>query len=111
MSTNISIPPSFATYANAVNNRDAAAMFSCFGPSAIVTDEGHEYSSPEAIRQWCVQTLNQYQFTINVTGVAPEGSETVITADVSGSFPGSPVSLRFFLTIANDKIATLTIRN
>ncbi len=111
MTTNIPIPPPFATYAKAVNNRDAAIMYSCFSPTAVVMDEGHKYNNPEAIRQWCVQTLNQYQFTINITGVAPEGNETIVTADVSGSFPGSPVTLRFFLTIENDKISTLTIRN
>jgi len=111
MTTNNSIPSSFATYAKAVNNRDAATMFACFSSTAVVTDEGHEYNSPEAIRQWCVQTLNQYHFTIDMTGVVSEGKETVVTADVSGSFPGSPITLRFFLTLENDKIATLTIRS
>jgi SnoaL-like domain len=111
MTTNISIPPPFATYAKAVNNRDAATMYTCFSANAIVTDEGHVYNNLEAIRQWCIQTLNQYQFTIDVTGVLVEGKETIVTADVSGSFPGSPVTLRFFLSIENDKIATLNIRN
>jgi hypothetical protein len=44
-----------------------------------------------------------------VTDVAEAGGKTVVTAEVSGSFPGSPVQLRYNFTLKGEKIAALLI--
>ena len=44
-----------------------------------------------------------------MTNVAEIGDKTIVTADVSGSFPGSPVQLRYNFTLKGDKIAALLI--
>jgi hypothetical protein len=44
-----------------------------------------------------------------VTDVAEADGKTVVTGLVSGTFPGSPVRLRFHFTIEGDKIARLEI--
>ena len=39
----------------------------------------------------------------------PDGEQTVATAQVSGSFLGSPVQLDYQFTLRDDQIAALTI--
>lgn len=56
------------------------------------------------------QSEEAYAFTLEVTNAAEQGSETVVTCRVTGTFPGSPIDLRFFFTLEADKIAALTIR-
>lgn len=109
MIENIPAPPPFAAYADAVNSHNTAAIHTCFTADAVVNDEGHEYRGLEAIRQWCIQSFSQYQFTIGITQVSKVGEETVVTASVAGTFDGSPVTLRFFMTLSGNKIATLNI--
>ena len=43
------------------------------------------------------------------TGVAVQGSKTVVTCRVSGTFPGSPVLLPFRFTLEGDRIGALSI--
>jgi hypothetical protein len=38
-----------------------------------------------------------------------EGKVTILTAQVTGNFAGSPIPLRFHFTLADDKIAALAI--
>jgi hypothetical protein len=42
-------------------------------------------------------------------GVDREGDLIVVTAEVSGAFPGSPIHLGFSFRTAGEKIAALTI--
>ena len=46
----------------------------------------------------------------NVTAITCDGAQSLVTADVSGNFPGSPVQLRYNFILKDDKIATLLIR-
>ena len=104
------LPPTIAAYIAASNARNAEALIGCFTLDAIVVDEGQTYRSLDAIRQWIAQTEATYAVTLAVTHVAEQGSETVVSCRVSGTFPGSPIDLRFFFTLEGDKIAALTIR-
>jgi hypothetical protein len=65
------------------------------------------------LRLSCVRpdrSIKEYQATLDVTEVTQARDETVVTAQVAGTFDGSPIQLRFHFTINGDKIAALTIR-
>jgi ketosteroid isomerase-like protein len=85
-------------------------LIACFTPDAVVVDEGRTYRGSDEIRQWIAKTEEAYAFTLEVTHMAEQGSEAIVTCRVTGTFPGSPVDLRFFFTLEGDKIAALTIR-
>jgi hypothetical protein len=51
----------------------------------------------------------KYKPHAEVTDVAESDEKTVVTADVSGSFPGSPVQLRYNFKLKGDKIFALLI--
>ncbi|MDQ2588816.1 nuclear transport factor 2 family protein [Saccharothrix yanglingensis] len=64
-----------------------------FAPDAEVHDEGRVHRGPAAIRAWRDEVpLVRYE----VTGVERTAEGLVVTATISGDFPGSPVAgLRF----------------
>jgi ketosteroid isomerase-like protein len=105
-----SLPPAIATYIDASNARKADALVACFTPDAVVADEGRTCRGREEIRQWFAETVAAYAFTLEATNVAEQGSETVVTCRVTGTFEGSPIDLRYFFTLEGDQIAALTIR-
>jgi hypothetical protein len=106
---NIKLPPVIAAFFHATNTREFVDFLSLFTPDAHVNDEANDYHGAE-IAAWIDRATADTKPTADVTGVAGDGEKFVITARVSGNFPGSPVQLRYNFTLKNDKIATLLIK-
>lgn len=92
-----------------MNAHNSADFITHFAPEAIVEDEGHEYKGTAAIKAWIEAAWKKFEPTLEVTRVTENGSETIITGQVSGNFDGSPVELRHYLVITDGKIAALKI--
>jgi ketosteroid isomerase-like protein len=105
------LPQPIATYVQATNAHDTDALLACFTADALVIDEGHEYRGTAEIKGWREKTNEQYQFTLDVTGIVEGDNETVVTSQVSGNFDGSPIQLHYHFTLTGDKIAALSIRD
>ena len=103
------IHPTIATFVKAKNDRDTTAVVTCFADDAVVHDEGQEMRGLVAIKEWSEKSFRKYQYTIEPTNLREEGDKTVLTATLTGNFPGSPVSLDFNFTIRGDKIIALLI--
>jgi hypothetical protein len=87
---------------------DTAAYFAQFVDDATVEDEGHEYRGIDAIRAWRGEVP---PVSYAVGGVTSSGGEYVAHAEITGEFPGSPVTLAFRFTFTGDGLVqTLTIR-
>jgi hypothetical protein len=99
-----------ATYFRASNAHDVEAMISQLTPGAIVEDEGGTYVGLDAVRGWMVETIRKYDFNIEITEVHEEPGRTIATGRISGTFPGSPVTVRHEFTLDGGKIARLVIR-
>ena len=63
-----------------------------------------------AIREWNLQALEKYKYTIEPLRLSLEPDKTLVTGRVTGNFPGSPIDLRFIFSLEGDKIASLQIR-
>ena len=61
------------------------------------------------IQRWAIETIEKYKFQFKPLSAEERGDETVVSVEVSGTFPGSPVTLDYHFAIANDEIASLTI--
>jgi hypothetical protein len=105
----IKLPEPIAAYFAATNAHNVDAMLALFAESAMVQDEGQERRGLAAIREWMEEAIRKYRFTVEVTGVAEANGSPVVTGRVSGTFPGSPVDLRHFFTLAGGKITHLEI--
>jgi len=106
----LALDPTIAAYLQANNERNPAAQLACFSPHAVVIDEGKTHRGPAEIGRWLAETSAAYAVNLEAMGVDSEEDEAVVTCRVSGTFPGSPIQLRFFFTLLDGKIAALTIR-
>src|SRR5258708_7832218 len=105
---NTKLPQPIADYFQAANSRDTAAVVAVFTDEALVADENREYRGA-AIEEWSDKVIKEYKPHAEATDVAESGDKTVVTAKVSGTFPGSPIQLRYNFTLKGDKIAALLI--
>ena len=103
------LPPVIAAFFHATNTREFAEFLSLFTADAHVNDEANDHYGA-AIATWIDQATAETKPTANVTDITRDGEEIVVTAEVSGNFPGSPVQLRYFFTLTDDKIARLFIK-
>ena len=106
---NMEPPPVIAAFFHATNTREFADFLSLFTPDAHVNDEANDYHGAE-IAAWIDRATADTKPTVDVTGIANDGEKWLITAGVSGNFPGSPVQLRYHFTLTDDRIATLLIK-
>src|SRR5437016_2534853 len=110
MMTDVKLNPTVAAYVEESNAGNVDALAARFTDDAVVADEGQTHRGIEEIRRWLVKTREEYHFKLEPLDVADEGGEIIVTCLVSGTFPGSPIRIRFFFTLEGDKIAALTSR-
>ena len=103
------LPPLLGEYFEASNAHDADRLASLFSPSALVRDEGKEMVGQTAIHSWAEETFRKYQVAATPEAVAREGGAILVTAEVSGTFPGSPIRLGYHFETVGAKIVKLEI--
>ncbi|PYI78923.1 MAG: hypothetical protein DMF04_01555 [Verrucomicrobia bacterium] len=105
---NIDLPPTITAFFQAFNPHDATAVTALFTGNALVADEGREYRGADAINAWIQKANGSYKPRAVPTALAHSDGKIVVTAQVSGTFPGSPAPLHYHFTLNDDKIAALT---
>jgi ketosteroid isomerase-like protein len=96
-------------YFAAHNAQDADRVAACFSEDAVVRDEGHDNRGRAAVRAWASETSRRYHHTAEVLAVEDAPDRTVVTARVTGNFPGSPAELRYRFQLDGDAIRALEI--
>jgi hypothetical protein len=107
----IQLPDPIDRYVQIANSGTAEAAPVCFAPDAIVHDEGQIYEGVAAIKNWMAATKKKYGHTIAPLDLAERGGQSVLTAKLSGNFPGSPITVNFSFVLADGKIRSLEIRS
>ena len=105
----IQLPPPIALYAQLENAGETATLSACFAPNAIVRDEDRTYEGLTAITAWKAETKQKYHHTVTPLTVAHQHGKTVLTATLTGDFPGSPVTVNFAFVLEAGKILSLEI--
>ena len=93
----------------AYETTDSRAVAECFTDDAVVRDEGREHRGRAAIAVWNGDAVSKYKLTTEPLTAETFGADTTVTARVTGSFPGSPVQLRFRFTVTGELISRLEI--
>lgn len=106
----LELSPVIDAFIKAKNNYDSNAFVACFAEDAVVQDEGSEIIGRAGIKQWIEATTAKYQNTVIARRIIERDNETVLTAQVSGNFDGSPVLLDFHFVIGKHKISRLSIQ-
>jgi len=96
-------------YFKAANLHDVSAMLAPFADDAFVVDEGQQHRGLVAIREWMRETVENFAFQIDPIESSQRGSETLVVASISGTFPGSPITLQYKFEADGSKITGLEI--
>jgi SnoaL-like domain len=95
-------------YFELATQADTDAYFAQFADDAVVEDEGKERHGIAEIRAWRTEVP---PVRYDVQNIERDGSRTHAQVEVSGTFPGSPVTLSFdFQYTDDDRISVLRIR-
>jgi hypothetical protein len=104
----LSLPKPIAAYFSA-DEVDGEAVSQCFTENAVVRDEGHTHKGRAAIKDWKTDASAKYQYTCEPLACEEKDGKTIVTCQLAGNFPGSPVDLRFVFKLEGNKIASLEV--
>ena len=107
----IKLPIPVAVFFAAESRNDAQALSQAFAENGVVLDEGHVIQGLAAIRHWLAETRRKYEHTVEPLESAMNDDETIVTCRLSGSFPGSPIKVRFIFKLDGNAITSLEIRS
>jgi hypothetical protein len=105
----MSVPSVVETYLRVAPRGDLDVLVGCFTEDAVVTDDGKTYRGRTAIRQWRNDVAAAFEYTMAIVDSSPDGDGHLVVARIEGSFPGSPVQLKFRFELAGDLISKLDI--
>jgi len=104
----IDLPEPIADYFDS-DRVNADAVVRCFTSNAVVKDEGRTYTGIDAVRKWKMEASAKYRYIAVPLASEKQGATTVVTSRLTGSFPGGPVTLRYFFRLERGKISFLEI--
>lgn len=103
------LPVAIAGYIKAQNAFDVDALADNFSINAVVHDEGKIYNGRDEIRQWNIETNAKYQTQMKPLEITDDGDQYLVKIEMSGTFPGSPLTAAFSFKIDGNKIASLKV--
>ena len=105
----MNLPKVVADLEKAQNDFDSVAYANCFSKTAVVFDEGKTHNGRKEIEHWIAEANERYKATMKPVGFEERGTQSILKAEVSGDFPGSPIVLSYHLEIADELIQSLKI--
>ncbi len=105
----IKLPKGIKAYFDADRDGSPDAIAATFTENGLVKDKGKTHEGCDAIRQWMAAASQEYSYAVEPFLIATEHGRTVVTGHVVGTFPGSPIDLRYLFVLAGDKVAELEI--
>jgi hypothetical protein len=104
------LPRPIELFMSSENTHDTSALEACFTLDATVRDEGGTREGLKDIAEWRRETARKYQHTVTPIAIAERKGKTVVTAKLTGNFPGTPVTLDFVFKLEGDRITSLEIQ-
>ena len=105
----LSLPELIADYFCLPADASANELGRVLAEDAIVRDEHRAHQGLEAIRAWRIDTMARTPFELRPLGVEHRDGAVVVTAEVSGASPGSPVRLDHRFELNQGRISALEI--
>lgn len=105
----IDLPKVIADLVKAQNNFDTVDYTDCFCETAIVFDDGKTHNGRKEIEYWIEDTNQQYKATMEPLSFEQQETVSILKAEVSGNFDGSPILMSYHLEITDKLIQSLKI--
>ncbi|KAA5535125.1 nuclear transport factor 2 family protein [Taibaiella lutea] len=103
----MNLPKVVTELVNAQNNFDSTAYADCFTETAVVFDEGKTHTGRTAIKTWIDKANKEYQAVMKP--IAYSETEHTLKTEVSGTFPGSPITMTYHYEFEGGLIQSLKI--
>jgi len=104
----LSLPEPIAAYLLA-DKQGPDDVARCFTPQGVVKDKGQTHIGREAIKAWKAHASTLYTYTTAPFTVEITDGVHVVCCHVAGSFPGSPIDIKFLFRLERGLIASLEI--
>lgn len=104
----IDLPRPIAAYFEA-DKRGADALAQCFTDDAVVKDEGRTWAGLAEIQRWKADAAARYSYVSEPIAIVEKDGKTIVTSRVTGTFPGSPINLRYIFRLRGSRITALEI--
>ena len=105
----MNLPKVISDLVEAQANYDSVAYANCFSDTAVVFDEGKTHTGRIEIEKWIAHSNETYKSTMTPLAYDQTGDMGVLSAEVSGTFPGSPLILKFNFELHNGLIQSLKV--
>lgn len=103
------LPKVVSDLVKAQDNFDSVAYANCFSEAAVVFDEGKTYNGRKEIEYWIANANKQFKTVMKPINFVAEEKTSILSAEISGTFDGSPVVLNYHFEIIDEKIQSLKI--
>ncbi|RKS98220.1 nuclear transport factor 2 family protein [Chryseobacterium defluvii] len=105
----MNLPKVITDLVKAQNDFDSVSYANCFSDTAVVFDEGKMYNGRKEIQHWIADSNEHYKSVMKPVSYEENETKSILKAEVSGNFPGSPIVLKFHFEIANGQIQHLKV--
>ena len=93
----------------AQNEFDSVTYANLFSETAVVFDEGKTHKGRLEIESWIDHSNKNYKSVMKPLEYTENGTSSILTAECSGTFPGSPITLKFHFDIVDGQIQHLKV--
>lgn len=105
----MNLPKVVAELVKAQDNFDSVAYANCFSETGVMFDEGKAHTGKSEIQKWIARSNDNYKTVMKPLAFTETGKGSVLSAEVSGTFDGSPLVLHFHFEISDGLIQSLKI--
>lgn len=103
----MNLPAVVTELIKAQNNFDSTAYANCFTETAVVFDEGKTHKGRTAIKSWIDKANKEYHAVMKPLEYS--ATQQTLKTEVSGTFPGSPVTMIYHYEFEAELIQSLKI--
>ena len=103
----MNLPNIITKLVNAQNQYDSHAYADCFTDTAVVFDEGKTHKGKTEIQNWISNANSEYKTVMK--SLDYNEKENILSAEISGTFPGSPLVLKYHFELNDGLIQSLKI--
>lgn len=105
----MNLPKIITDLVNAQNSFDSIAYTNCFSETAVVFNEGKTHNGRIEIQHWIEESNEKYRSVMKPLEYTENGTSSVLSAECSGTFPESPIVLKFHFDIVDELIQHLKV--
>jgi len=103
----MNLPNIISKLVKAQNEFDSHAYADCFTNTAVVFDEGKTHNGKTEIQNWIDAANKEYKAIMKPLDYSER--DNVLSAEISGTFPGSPLILKYHFELNGGFIESLRI--